>query len=115
MYMLIHSNRVFFPVILDMLCVKLMDLGLGPQQPVWLTCLGPAGKPLVLRKKMPRGRNPKGFDKSQARYCVKVRCYLLEGMQAVPGAVLWKHRHMYILREICVSVSQFTCSPVLNN
>lgn len=57
----------------------------------------------------------KGFDKCQTRYCVKLRCYCLEAMQAVPNVVLWNLRQMYILREICVSVSQFTNSWILSN
>lgn len=56
------------------------------------------------------------FDKSQTRYGVKVRYCELEAMRTVPGALLWKHRHtLCVLREICVSVSQFTTSRVLND
>lgn len=49
--MVIYSNSfISCDLTLEMLCVKSVNpsLGLGPQQPVWLTCLGPAGKPLVL-------------------------------------------------------------------
>lgn len=69
-------------------------------QPVWLTCRGTSREPL--QKVVINLRHATALKWRVAL------CWPLEAKQAMPDAVVWNHKHMYIPREICASASQFT-------